>query len=169
MSLFASGRRRTKRFKACSCCFFVGRSASKAHERQYLKIVTCPLQKAQTQSGKTLQNADCIPTATVTAWQRTGCSLFSGTHFQVFFLDSAAVWLNGLRAGISRCLVILYFATLQAEIVSERVPPFLSPCPSTGRLSSKPRSQFLWLPQQLRGLPRHPGRTSTTCCRSPAT
>lgn len=60
VSLFASGRRITKRFKACSCCFLVGRSASKAQGPQYFEIVICTFQKAWFLSWNLLQNAECI-------------------------------------------------------------------------------------------------------------
>lgn len=60
VSLFASGRRITKRFKACSCCFLVGRSANKAHRPQYFEIAFYTLQKAWFLSWNSLQNAECI-------------------------------------------------------------------------------------------------------------
>lgn len=117
VSLFASGRRITKRFKACSCCFLVGRSANKAHSAQYFETVIYSLQKAWFLSWNFLQNAECIHVANYHSMTKDWQILVFWYSFPNVLLgfswcDSAVFW----HCFLDALWFLLYFAMLQEGI-----------------------------------------------------
>lgn len=119
MSLFASGRRITKRFKACSCCFLVGRSANKALRAQYFEIVIYTLEKAWFLSSNFLQNAECIHMANFHSrtkdWQILAFRYsFPNVLLGFSWCDSAVFW----HCFLDALWFLLYFAVLQEGIAN---------------------------------------------------
>lgn len=162
VSLFASGRRRTKRFKACSCCFLVGRSASEAQEPQYFKIVICPLQKAWFQSENLLQNAECIHMANCHSTTKDWQILAFWYSFPNVLLGFSCCMTQQSSGSIFQMPCDSLFCNVTRR--NSQFLLFWACAPAYERAYSILLSQFLWLPEQLHSLPSHPHRINTTCC-----